>query len=397
MPWNANKSECEIRTELVLRILEGNEPVSKLCEEYGVSRKTAYKWRNRYNAGQSLESQSRRPKNFPNATSQKVIDEIVDLRTKHRTLGGKKIEIMLKRKGLEGVPSGTTITSILRRHNLLDKQAVAEARPLKRYTKTYPNEMWQVDFKGHFPLGTGERCHPLTAIDDFSRFNLCCEPVLGESFEIIRPTFERMFREYGLPFSILCDNGNPWGGVGRHTAITAFETWLMELGILTLHGRPAHPQTQGKDERFNKTFKREVLNQNDFADLRTAKKICDEYRQFYNYERPHFAIGSKTPAEIFKCSERKYPNKIKEWEYPEGTMVRAVEHHGYIVIHHKHLYVSEGLRHKHIAMVPATKRNCVNFVFRNFLVARYNFSTKDFDFRKPYLLKGDPRPWAPQL
>jgi transposase InsO family protein len=146
--------------------------------------------------------------------------EILALRKAHPTLGGKKISLMLKRKGVEGVPSGATVTSILRRHDLLNERAVAEATHLRRFSKAAPNEMWQVDFKGHFKLSSGERCHPLNAVDDCSRYAVISAPLLNETFEAVRPPFVHAFREYGLPETILCDNGNPWG-VTRRNGVTA--------------------------------------------------------------------------------------------------------------------------------------------------------------------------------
>ena len=258
MSWNAEKSLEEVRSEFLDRWAEGNASVRALCREYGISPKTAYKWRKRKASGDSLGDRSRRPRSSPNATSAPLVSEILALRDAHPTLGGRKISLMLRRSGLGDVPAGSTVTDILRRHGLLNERSVAEATHLRRFSKATPNEMWQVDFKGHFKLSSGERCHPLNAVDDCSRYAVISAPLLNETFEAVRPPFVHAFREYGLPETILCDNGNPWGVLQRN-GITAFEAWAMELGVLVIHGRPLHPQTQGKEESFNKSWKRECL------------------------------------------------------------------------------------------------------------------------------------------
>ena len=229
MSWNAKKSLEEVRSEFLDRWAEGYASVRALCREYGISPKTAYKWRKRKASGDSLGDRSRRPRSSPNATPAPLVSEILALREAHPTLGGRKISIMLKRKGAGDVPSGSTVTDILRRHGLLNERAVAEAAHLRRFSKATPNEMWQVDFKGHFKLSSGERCHTLNAVDDCSRYAVISAPLLNETFEAVRPPFVRAFREYGLPETILCDNGNPWG-VPRRNGITTFEAWAMELG-----------------------------------------------------------------------------------------------------------------------------------------------------------------------
>ena len=234
MSWNAEKSLEEVREEFLERWKERKTSVRALCREYGISPKTAYKWRKRRASGGSLQDASRRPRSSPNATSPDLVSEVLALRKAHPTLGGRKISLILKRRGVGIVPSGSTVTGILRRHALLNERAVAEATHLRRFSKATPNEMWQVDFKGHFKLDSGERCHPLNAVDDCSRYAVISAPLLKETFEAVRPPFVHAFREYGLPETILCDNGNPWG-VPQRNGITAFEAWAMELGVLVIH------------------------------------------------------------------------------------------------------------------------------------------------------------------
>ena len=392
MSWNAEKSLEEVRSEFLDRWAEGKGSVRSLCREYGISPKTAYKWRKRKASGDSLSDRSRRPKSSPNATSAPVVSEILALRDAHPTLGGRKISLMLKRRGLVDVPAGSTVTDILRRHGLLNERAVAEATHLRRFSKATPNEMWQVDFKGHFKLSSGERCHPLNVVDDCSRYAILSAPLLNETFEAVRPPFVRAFREYGLPETILCDNGCPWG-VSRGKGITAFETWAMELGVLVIHGRPLHPQTQGKEESFNKSWKRECLERlGPLPDLLDVVTETELFRSFYNDERPHFGIGGKVPSDIYRRSPRAYPEKIEEWVYPDTMHVRLVGGKGYISWHDTPVFVGEGLRGRRIGMSESKSHpGCVNLLFRDFRIGRLNLTTRTVERLRVYRLDGDPR------
>ena len=392
MSWNAEKSLEEVRSEFLDRWAEGNASVRALCREYGISPKTAYKWRKRKASGDSLGDRSRRPRSSPNATSAPLVSEILALRDAHPTLGGRKISLMLRRRGLGDVPAGSTVTDILRRHGLLNERSVAEATHLRRFSKATPNEMWQVDFKGHFKLSSGERCHPLNAVDDCSRYAVISAPLLNETFEAVRPPFVHAFREYGLPETILCDNGNPWG-VPQRNGITAFEAWAMELGVLVIHGRPLHPQTQGKEESFNKSWKRECLERLEpLPDLLDVITETELFRSFYNDERPHFGIGGKVPSDIYVRSPRAYPEKVDEWAYPDAMHVRLVTSNGYVSWHDTPVFVGTGLRGKQIAMAESLHHSdCLDLFFRDFRIGRLNLATRTVESLRAYRLDGDPR------
>ena len=392
MAWKSASPLEEVRLEFLTLWAKNEKSVSQLCREYGISRKTAYKWKKRKADGGGLQDLSRRPKHFSNVTTDTVVERVLEIREKYPTLGGMKISIMLKRKGIEGVPSGSTVTEILRRHNLLNPRAVAEATHIIRYNKSRPNEMWQADFKGHFCLNSGKRCHPLNIIDDYSRYAIRSTPLMSETFQDVQPVFISAFRKNGLPETLLCDNGNPWG-TPQKNGITMFEVWAMELDVLVLHGRPLHPQTQGKEESFNKTWKRECLEKlgphPDFLDVLTESEA---FRCFYNDERPHSAIGNMAPADLYKPSERQYPESITPWEYPSNIIVRRVSKNGTIYFDGGHHYVGEGLQTKDIGIVvSSTHPNCVNLIFRNFKIGRMNLSTHCIEFLRVYRISGDPR------
>lgn len=392
MSWDTAKSLEEIREEFLGLMSENKASVTELCRQYGISRKTAYKWKKRKESGDSLLDKSRRPLRSPAATSPAIVSEILALRAAHQTLGGTKISLILKQKGFEGVPAGSTVTGILRRNDLLNPRAVAEATHLQRFSKNAPNEMWQADFKGNFELESGRRCHPLNIIDDCSRYALVSVPLINETLETVRPRFIVAFRTYGLPDSILCDNGNPWGSSARNS-LTTFDVWAMELGILVIHGRPLHPQTQGKEERFNKSWKRECLEKlgprPNFADVVSE---TEAFRCFYNEERPHFGIGGKTPSELYRHSEREYPERIRNWVYDEWQTVRHVDNKGCIRLNGDCVFISEGLRYKNIATVPSESHpECLNLIFRDFRIGRLNMSTRKLEYLRAYKLVGDPR------
>lgn len=392
MAWKSARSLEEVRSEFLSLWAENKKSVSQLCREYGISRKTAYKWRKRKENGGSMKDASRRPKRFPNATPEAVVKKVIEVRKDHPTLGGMKISIMLKRKGMEGVPAGSTVTEILRRHDLLNPRAVAEATHIKRFAKTRPNEMWQADFKGHFTLETGRRCHPLNIIDDCSRYAICSTPLFGETFAEVKPVFISAFRRNGLPETILCDNGNPWG-TPQKNGITVFEVWAMELDVLVMHGRPVHPQTQGKEESFNKTWTRECLERlgsnPNYLDVLSESEI---YRCFYNEERPHSGIGNKVPADVYTKSERPYPELTLPWEYSRDVIVRRVNDNGCMNFHGELHYVGEGLRHKDVGIdISHAHHDCINLLFRNFRVGRINLSTKRVEQLRVYRVSGDPR------
>lgn len=397
MPWKASQSLGDQRAEFFRKHYEEGIPISKLCREYGISRKAAYKWKTRYDRGEPLDDRSRRPKSSPGATPERVVAEIIKLREQHRFLGGHKISLILKRRGVENVPSGNTVTSILRNKDLLDKVAAKEARHYLRFRKDEANDMWQADFKGHFPLSDGRRCHTLNVLDDYSRFCICCEPLLGESFELVKPVFVKAFKEYGLPFSLLCDNGSPWGGAKEGRGISIFETWLMELGILTIHGKPMHPQTQGKEERFNKSFTREALRYADTTDLISAKLSFDEFRRFYNTERPHWSLNNQVPVDLYHPSARPYSDSIEEWDYSEESQIRTVSGPGQVAFGGKVTYLSAGLIGKRVAFIPSKRDGIFNIIFRNFLVAKYDQRENKMLFVRSYLLSNDPRPSYPGL
>ena len=378
-----------MREEFIRRMMADERTMSGLCREYGISRPTGYKWLERYRNGEALTDQSRRPKTIyrvPAETEQLI----VDYRKEHQAIGALKIRRILENKGYTDLPSVKTVNNILKRNGLITREASQAATPCQRFEKDEPNEMWQADFKGHFAMANGHRCHPLNILDDHSRYNLCCEPMRTETYAEIRPILVRVFKEYGLPAVLLCDNGNPWGNP-QSTGFTSLEVWLMELGILTIHGRPLHPQTQGKDESFNRSMTKELLQNTTILDEEDARRQFGQYRSFYNQERPHHALKLDTPAQHYTRSSREYTDHIPEWEYPEGCELRRIKSTGYLTWKGQGYYLSEAFGEKEIAIRPSHVPGCYSLFFRQFRIGRIDVEKRVFTFKKAYLIEDDPR------
>ena len=389
MPWE-ERSPAQMRKEFAVRVQNGEKSKAALCREYGIMRRTGDKWLKRFEAGEALEDRSKRPFHTPNKTDESIEKLIVDYRRAHPGIGAYKIRCILERKGYPDLPSVKTVNNILNRNGLITPEDSIASTPYRHFEKSYPNEMWQADYKGHFLLGDNTRCHPLNIIDDYSRFNLCCKAQRTESFAEIQPVLIGVFREYGLPFSLLCDNGNPWG-TAQSTGYTHFEVWLMELGILTLHGKPLHPQTQGKEESFNRSMTKELLKYSTFADMEDADRRFGEYREFYNNERPHHAIGMEVPAARYRTSMRPYTEIIREWEYPEGHEIRSVKVNGYFQLHGQAHFLSEAFGEKKIGIKKSQEERCYDLYFRQFHIGRINTEKREYTFKRAYLIENDPR------
>ena len=198
MPWKEQRLKT-MREEFVKRVLKHEKSKSELCREYGISRPTGDKWISRYLAGEALDDLSRAPKSLPNKTAPDAEDRIVTYRKMYPAIGAVKLRRMMENAGYTDLPSARTFNAIFRRNGLITKEASEAATPYKRFERSFPNEMWQADFKGHFAMENGVRCHPLNIIDDHSRMNLCCAPLLSETFAEVKPCMERVFREYGMP------------------------------------------------------------------------------------------------------------------------------------------------------------------------------------------------------
>lgn len=389
MPWEEKTVEKN-RAEFVRRVLAGEKSKSSLCREFGISRPTGDKWIKRFQSGEGYQDRSRAPFQTPNKIDSSVEEMIVNARKKEPAIGATKTHRMLSNKGHTELPCISTVNAVFKRNNLITQEASQAATPYKRFEKDAPNVMWQADFKGHYAMGNGKRCHPLSVLDDHSRYCLCADAKPNEKREGVEESFSQIFREYGMPQMLLCDNGNPWG-TSQSVGYTLFEIWLMELGILTIHIRPRHPQTQGKTERFNRSFKDERLKFYVPYDLEDADQQRAEYREFYNNERPHHALQMDVPVRRYKPSHRTFVEKPKDWDYGPEYELRKIKSTGFLTYDGQGYFLSEGFRGKTIAIKPSSKDGFLNLYFRQFRIGRIDLRERAIVSRKCYLIEDDPR------
>ena len=340
MPWKERTAMSE-RQRFIAEVLAQERSVSAICRSFGISRKTGYKWMERARNGESLNERSRAPHHRPHKTPPETERLVLDLRDQHPAWGARKLCRVLQNQGVENVPCKSTVDNILRRNNRIDPEASEAATPYKRFEHSRPNDLWQMDHKGDFEMLDGNRCFPLTILDDHSRFSLCLEACGDRTFETFRPVFTRVLEEYGLPRAILSDNGKPWGD--NQGGITQFDVWMMRLGILPIHGRPLHPQTQGKDERFHRTLNQELLKRRPMKDLQDAQSSFSPWREMYNFERPHNALHLEVPAAHYKPSKRSLADADRPVEYDSGAVLRKINYKGYISIQQHRYFISDSL------------------------------------------------------
>ena len=346
--------ECslmEVREEFCRLALRGGVSRRELCRRWGISPTTGYLWLDRYRSEGvlGLADRSRRPLTSPQRTSVEMEERILAVRSEHRAWGGRKIHRVLENAGVADVPSPSTITEILRRHGRLDGPGTGEVRHWTRFEHAEPNDLWQMDFKGHFAMREG-RCHPLTVLDDHSRYALELGACVDERGETVRGRLEALFERYGLPLRILTDNGSPWGTAGSEERHTVLTVWLLDLGVGVVHGRAYHPQTQGKEERFHRTLMAEVVNGRLFCDIAEAQRAFDAWRPIYNGKRPHQGIGMNVPSSRYRPSPRSMPKSVPAPEYESQACVRKVRSRGGVSFRNREVPVSKAFAGRFVAL-----------------------------------------------
>jgi transposase InsO family protein len=347
----------------------------ELCRRFGISPKTGYKWLARHAvAGASgLCDRSRQPHHSPARTADEVAQRVIELRRESRnSWGGRKLARLLADEGGPRL-APSTITGVLRRAGLLDAAAAPGQRAWQRFEHVAPNALWQMDFKGYFLLLDRSRCHPLTVLDDHSRFAVLLKACVDQRGITVQNALTSVFRRYGLPAAMLMDNGSPWGD--RDLPFTALTLWLIRLGIRVSHGRPYHPQTQGKDERFHRTLKFEVLRHFNFTTLEHCQREFDRFRDRYNLRRPHDALNLATPASRYRPSSIPFPEPLPPIDYPPGLEVRKVQAEGWVSYRGHAFRVCKGLRGLPIALRPLPDDDAQREVlFCHQVIARLNLN-----------------------
>jgi transposase InsO family protein len=370
MPWKETNT-MSLREEFVKAAQEEGANRSELCCAYGISRETGYKWLRRYQAEgiTGLRDRSRTPHHSPNKTSPAMEQRILEGRGSHPTWGGRKLKRWLEDQGYEDIPAPSTITEILRRHDQLDPEASLKRQAMQRFEKQTPNELWQMDFKGDFATTSSQRCYPLTVLDDCSRFLVGLTAYGDYTYQTVKQHMTTCFRTYGLPDRMLMDNGSPWGD-DRDTPHTVFTTWLLRLGIPTSHGRPRHPQTQGKVERIHRTLQEDVLAGRQFVDLADCQRCFDHWRQVYNYERPLEALDLETPAARYHPSDRPFPETLPPLRFPDGAAIRKTDDQGRFSWQGRRLRAGRAFQHQALGILPDDDRNGLIHVFFNAILIR---------------------------
>ena len=336
-----------------------------VCRAYDVAPKTAYGLLKRYvqEGEDALRERSRRPLHSPARLDEATERRILEIRGQYRW-GPRKIRWKLEQEGGVRVPARSTIEAVLRRHGQIDPERSAQSRPFRRFEYEAANDLWQMDFKGHFGMGDGKRCHPLVILDDHSRYMIELHACADERRATVHQRLVGRFQEYGLPKRILADNGPPWGSAGTR-GYTEIEVWLMQLGVRVLHGRWRHPQTQGKLERSNRTLGVEIdLFRPDAKARRTGANFWSTR-----------AAGPLRAERGYVPSERTYPERLPPVEYESRVPVRRVQMGGWISYAGRAWRVGKAFRGKQVAVVPAKKEGKLNVYFGRYRIAELDLRT----------------------
>lgn len=320
MGWR-EVSVADQRREFVMLASLAGANISALCARFGISRQTGHLWLRRFSAGErAFTDRSRRPLQSPRRLADDLEARILWARDAHPAWGARKIAAVLRREGITP-PAASTVHAVLSRHGRIAPESAGRA--YGAFERDAPNALWQMDFKGRVRLSRGAWLHPLTVIDDHSRFAVGLAACADQRTQTVRTRLEAAFRHHGLPEAIYVDNGSPWGG-GRPGQWTPLRLWLLKLGVETIHSKPYHPQGRGKNERFHRSLAAEVFSLAPLADFKDAQAAFDRWRHVYNRERPHQALDFATPAERYRPSNRTFPETPPVPSYAPGEIVRRV-------------------------------------------------------------------------
>ena len=372
MPWK-EETIMSLKEEFVIRALTHEVSFAELCREYKVTRKTGYILVKKYqeNGIAGLAPKSKKPLTNPNKTPIEIEKAIVELRLERPTWGPKKILKFLANKNMDNLPAKSTVNVILKRHNLITIEESFKRQKLCRFERELPNDLWQMDFKGHFQLLSKETCYPLTIVDDHSRFALSVQACADEQHLTVKQRLIHIFKNHGLPEQFNVDNGNPWGN-SKLLRFTKFTVWLMQLGIRVSHSRPRHPQTNGKCERFHRTLKEDLISRYPMRSFSHAQKLFNEWRQDYNYVRPHEGIDMDVPAKRYQLSKKQFPSKLPILEYEDNSILRKVRGNGYISYRNKEYLVGEAFEGHHIQLRHEETDKCIELYFGQFKIYNYD-------------------------
>lgn len=352
MPWGET-TVLDDRIRFIAMYLDDQLSFTLLCREFGISRKTGYKYVERYDqyGPEGLHDFSRAPHSHLNAVCDALQQQIVTLKGQHPSWGPRKIRVLLADFAAP-LPAASTVGAILKQNGLVTprkrRHRASPTVPANLTQPQAPNDVWCADFKGHFGLGNRNRCYPLTITDAHSRTLLRCQALSSTNTDAVKPIWIGAFLEYGLPAVIRTDNGSPFASNGL-AGLSRLSVWWIKLGIIPQRIQPAHPQQNGSHERMHRTLKAEAT-QPAQVNIAAQQRVFDKFKDEYNNIRPHEALGQRTPASIYVSSARTYPQCEPRIEYPSGMDVRRVRSNGEIRWHGDLLYVSESLVGEYIAL-----------------------------------------------
>jgi putative transposase len=353
MPWSEVKP-MDQKIQFVSLALNSTQSMTELCRLFGVSRKTGYKWLDRYHEHgiDGLKDRCRAPHHIPHRTPQKVIDFVINQRKKHPTWGGRKIAQKARKVAPDlDLPSETTLQHFIRQAGLVKarsrrRQSSHPGPPLTR--PQAPNDVWTVDFKGEFKTKDGLYCYPLTILDEHSRFLLACRGLRSTGYQGAFRTFRRVFEDYGLPAAIKSDNGIPFATTGL-CRLSMLSVWWIKLGIYPVLIEPGRPDQNGRHERMHRTLKKESTLPA-LGNLSAQQRRFNAWRDEYNLARPHEALNGNYPEEVYRPSGKAYPAKIAPVEYPDHYEVRRVTHCRCMKWHGHWIPVSSALKHEYVGL-----------------------------------------------
>lgn len=331
MPWKES-SPMDQKTLFIADYLRQTLSMTELCALYQISRKTGYKWINRYyeEGAPGLAERTCRPHSSPHQTPADLVSAILDARRLHPTWGAKKLlKILSVREPDRPWPARPTVCKILSRHGLIKhpRRRRAIGHPGKPDTLiAAPNDVWCADFKGQFKTRDGKYCYPLTVTDSFSRYLLGCQALMSTSVADAKPIFRRLFQQFGLPTRIRTDNGVPFATVSL-ARLSTLSAWFVRLGILPELIEPGKPQQNGRHERMHRTLKAETTRP-PASSRRSQQQAFNRFQAEYNHERPHEALQLQTPASVYRPSPRPFPERLPPLEYPTHFETRYVSRNG---------------------------------------------------------------------
>lgn len=394
MPWKDVKV-VEERMKFVAAFKSGDWSMTELCNEFGITRATGYKYLKRYEEEgvDGLKDRSHAVHNQPNRTSEKMVRMVLDMREQHPTWGPRKLLQRLRGRypTVKDWPATSTIGEILKREGRIKPRRRRRKNPVKIYPLSHvanPNDVWCADFKGYFMVGNGRRCDPLTITDAHSRFLLACKGVSKTNTAEAQKVFKAAFREFGIPEAIRTDNGSPFASTRALAGLSRLSVWWLKLGIRLERIKPGNPQENGRHERMHRTLKQETALPAR-SSLRAQQKAFDEFVRVFNYERPHDALDLKCPADVYIRSKREWRDAEPCIEYNTSIEAFRVSDEGTIRYGQHRVFLASALRNELVGLDEINERHRRIFFADAILGILDAYTGKVLQYKNPMAMDGN--------